>query len=461
MSGLAQANALHIPFADGVFQCIVTSIPYWGLRSYADNPPQVWGGDSSCVHQWLPQRYYTEKSAGQQSSAAFSQPGEANAERLKTARWREDGACRLCGAWLGSYGLEPTLELYLEHSVAVFREVHRVLRADGTLWLNIGDCYATEPNGRRAADTKAAGRDDRTFRDKPFSTVGGGLKDKDLCLVPARVAIALQADRWWVRAENIWLKPNPLPESVRDRTTRTHEFVYMLTKARRYFYDQESVREPAQSGPSDVRKMIEKLDRIGGKHKDLIDPLSKASAATNIGQKRAVGVPGTRNLRSVWSIPTQPYRGSHFATFPESLVDRCVLVGTSLFGCCPKCGAPWERVVERESVGDLRYGRRRFDGMEGRSVYPAMPPERLQPVTVGWRSTCWCGLREPVPCRVFDPFVGSGTVVQVARRHGRQGYGVDLSRVYLEENALPRAMGRNTAAALATLPLFAELESRP
>jgi DNA modification methylase len=144
---------------------------------------------------------------------------------------------------VGQLGLEPSLAEHVETMRSVFAEVRRVLRADGTLWLNYGDSYATAPNGRSAADTKAAGRDDRTFRDKPFSTVGNGLKAKDLCGTPWGVAFALQADGWWLRSDIIWSKPNPMPESITDRPTKAHEYVFLMSKSERYFYDAEAIKE--------------------------------------------------------------------------------------------------------------------------------------------------------------------------------------------------------------------------
>lgn len=143
----------------------------------------------------------------------------------------------------GQIGLEPTLGEHLSVMVAVFEEVRRVLKPTGTLWLNYGDCYATSPNGRSAADTKAAGTDDRTFRDKPFSTIQGVLKAKDLCMVPNRLAIALQEAGWWVRSEIIWAKPNPMPESINDRPATSHEKIFLLSKAPRYYYDADAVRQ--------------------------------------------------------------------------------------------------------------------------------------------------------------------------------------------------------------------------
>ncbi len=147
----------------------------------------------------------------------------------------------------GQIGLEPTLGEHLAVMVEVFELVRRVLKPSGTLWINYGDCYATTPNGRSAAAVKALGSDDRTFRDKPFSTIGGGLKPKDLCMVPNRLAIALQEAGWWVRSEIVWAKPNPMPESIRDRPATAHEKIFMLSRSERYWYDAEAVRQTRAS----------------------------------------------------------------------------------------------------------------------------------------------------------------------------------------------------------------------
>ena len=147
----------------------------------------------------------------------------------------------------GQLGLEPTLAEHIDTVVRYCRELKRVLKPTGTFWLNYGDCYATSPNGRSAAQTKALSNDDRTFRDKPFSTIQGTLKPKDLCMVPNRIAIALQDDGWFVRSEIIWAKPNPMPESIKDRPATSHEKIFLLTKAPRYFYDADSVRQGVSS----------------------------------------------------------------------------------------------------------------------------------------------------------------------------------------------------------------------
>lgn len=251
-------------------------------------------------------------------------------------------------------GREATPQEYVSALVEVFREVRRVLRPDGTLWLNLGDSYAGSGRGKGSAgsrqrtnqgslveptnrgSTLAAGLHESARRGgaigRAWVPVPAGLKNKDLIGIPWLVAFALRADGWYLRQDVIWNKPNAMPESVTDRCTRSHEYVFLLSKSRRYAYDAEAIKEPCTSGPSDIRKMLESRERIGGKHKHLVDVLSRASAATNIGRKRAVGSPLGRNRRSVWTVANQPFRGAHFATFPPALVEPCIKAG------CPADG---------------------------------------------------------------------------------------------------------------------------
>jgi DNA modification methylase len=258
-----------------------------------------------------------------------------------------------------------------------------------------------------------------------------GLKPKDLVGIPWRVAFALQADGWYLRSDVVWAKPNALPESVRDRPSRNHEYLFLLARSERYFYDSLAINEPCQSGPSDIRKMLESLPRIGGKHTILRDPLAKASAATNLGRRCAVGHPDGHNRRTVWTIATAPYRGAHFATFPPALVEPCIRAGTSERGCCARCGAPWQRET---SVFYRNPGRRTTNGPRslGRRHETAGFSLRLekQVTTVGWRPTCACSDGEPIPCTVLDPFAGSGTTLIVARKLGRYAVGIELKPEY-------------------------------
>lgn len=291
----------------------------------------------------------------------------------------------------GQIGLEPTLGEHLEVMVRVFNEVRRVLRKDGTLWLNYGDCYATAPNGRSAADTKAAGNDDRTFRDKPFSTVGpiyaadhekgdrrgnnaqvkqfshrghgahtgrivagGTLKPKDLCMVPNRLAIALQESGWWVRSEIIWAKPNPMPESIKDRPATSHEKIFLLTRSAKYFYDADAVLQACSKNTharlsQDVANQVGSYRANGGnktngpmkavyRSRKLAKPGS--GIKSNESMENALALQVTeRNLRNyepapvqVWNIATRSFKEAHFATFPPELAERCIKAG------CPEDG---------------------------------------------------------------------------------------------------------------------------
>lgn len=246
----------------------------------------------------------------------------------------------------GQIGLEPTLGEHLDRMTEVFAEVHRVLKPDGVCWVNYGDCYATTPNGRSAADTKAAGNDDRTFRDKPFSTIQGALKPKDLCMVPNRFAIAMQEWGWWVRSEIIWAKPNPMPESIIDRPATAHEKIFMFTKAGRYHYDAEAVRVERKTeidgkmpdgwdtGPGahgsrhrNGREKGAKIDKQRG-HSRRHAGFNDRWDAMERDEQTANG----RNLRNyepapvqVWEIATRPFKEAHFATFPPELVRRCLM----------------------------------------------------------------------------------------------------------------------------------------
>jgi len=302
---IIQGNTLDAlkQLEDGSVQCCVTSPPYWGLRSYlpADDPLKHF-----------------------------------------------------------ELGRESTPEEYVENMVAVFREVRRVLRDDGVLWLNLGDTYAGSGRGPSGHNGVVKNQVRRQGFVGTRGRVPPGFKRKDLVGIPWRVAFALQASGWWLRSDIIWHKVNPVPESVKDRCTRTHEYVFMLTKSAKYFYDAEAVKEQSA------------------------------------GQEQ----PGPmRNRRDVWTIATKPCPGAHFATMPPKLAELCIKAGTSSRGCCPECGAPWERVLEKV-------------------------------VTVSWKPTCSCTAGDPVPCTVLDPFGGAGTTGLVAERLTRNSILIELNPEY-------------------------------
>lgn len=279
----------------------------------------------------------------------------------------------------GQIGLEPTPETYVERLVDVFREVKRVLRDDGTLFLNLGDSYAAERGGtHQPAETLAGGRHGKTVNGERVNRGRGdnynparnaralGLKHKDLVGIPWMVAFALRADGWWLRQDIIWSKPNPMPESVTDRCTKAHKYLFLLSKRERYYYDQDAIREVGagwNGSKFDDGKNAEIHPNVGRKRRTVRPGIDTHGGGQGKGY---IEYPeGTRNRRSVWHIPSAPFPEAHFATFPPALVEPCILAG------CPEGGT------------------------------------------------------------VLDPFVGSGTVAMVAKGLGRRAIGIDLNPEYL------------------------------
>ncbi len=334
----------------------------------------------------------------------------------------------------GQLGLESTPEEYVSKMVEVFREVRRVLRDDGTVWLNLGDSYNGVGRGEKANGLQVAARSTKQ------RTVNG-LKPKDLCGIPWRVAFALQADGWYLRSDIIWSKPNPMPESVTDRPTKAHEYIFLLSKRGRYYYDADAIAEPHAS---DGRGGFSNKATLKSVLHDQSHAPSLVDAKVN---------PNGRNKRTVWTVTTKPYSDAHFATFPPKLIEPCVLAGTSEKGCCVECGAGWVRVVERHAErtndNEAQQQRRRCAGVIGGGVNAVTlgVTEYVSRKTTGWRPACECpGLDgdhpgsacadsdnwATEPCTVLDPFAGSGTTGMVALRAGRNFVGIELNPEYCE-----------------------------
>ena len=395
--------------------CVPTSPPYWGLRKYDGDQDVLW----------------------------------------------PDGT-------RGSYGLEKTPDEYVQRTIQILREIKRVLRKDGVVFWNIGDCYAGSGKGVGSDHGKAVYTDNNVVK---TDWTECGLKAKDLALIPFRVALAAQADGWWVRSDIIWAKPNPMPENVRDRPTKAHEYIFMFTKSPTYFWDQEALRE----------KLSAPLHRPGNRAEAGGGHLRRDFGTEAMG--REWGNPAGRNIRSVWTINTQSGggKGVHYAAFPEELVRRCILAATSERGYCPKCGEPWVRVLQRTKAQRTD----RTDNPNASGLMRCPSSKNLDVVkTVGWQPSCtcyeidgygywdavevgrWVGpdgdsedsvghwendidfLWKPIrplnehpvnPAIVLDPFVGTGTTLKVARLLGRDAIGIDISKKY-EEIGVAKAM---------------------
>jgi DNA modification methylase len=329
----------------------------------------------------------------------------------------------------GQIGLEESVEAWVAKMVEVFRGVRRVLRDDGTLWLNLGDCYAG--GGRHSEPTKYAAADDA----KVARPQVRGLKLKDLVGQPWRVAFALQADGWYLRSAIIWHKPNPMPESVTDRPTSSHEYVFLLTKSARYYYDADAVRLPVSENNTGEISVAPHGDHVktGGHRKQERRTYDRICGA---------------NLRDVWTIATHAYPDAHFATFPPKLVEPCVKAGTSERGCCPECGAAVERVVEltdeyaallkSDGAWTSEDGKPNKETKRQESSHPSNVPPKHN--TVGWRNGCDHKFTQSVPCVVLDPFGGSGTTAEVALAHGCNAILIELNPEYAKQ--IRRRLGK-------------------
>ena len=316
---------------------------------------------------------------------------------------------------VGQLGLEKTPEEYIEKMVAVFREVRRVMRPDATFWLNMGDSYA---GGGRGFGYGGIQDENKGCENMPKSVIPNGLKLKDLCMMPARLAIALQADGWWLRSDIIWNKSNPMPENVTDRPAKSYDHIFLLTKSAKYFYDATAVREKGQDCDGRQRGKI----CYEGKSIEYI------------------ANPSGRNCRDVWTFATQPHHwknGAHYATFPDELPLRCIKAGTSEKGVCPECGKQWARIIKKERItrpelpeSDPRYRPNIYDGAykdingKGDCAYSNTQ-------TLGWRPSCKCDVINTAPAIVFDPFMGSGTTAYIAHRMGRDYLGIELNADYM------------------------------
>lgn len=368
IQGDALAELIKMP-AESV-HCVVTSPPYWGLRDYGEE---------------------------------------------------------------AQLGLEATPEEYVARMVEVFREVRRVLRSDGTLWLNMGDSY----NSGTTSDRKPSATDDygkHGYWTNPNITKRCNapiLKPKDLCGMPWRLAFALQADGWWLRCDIVWHKKNPMPESVTDRPTKAHEYLFLLSKSARYYYDAEAIKEDAAypDGPnapgaikSPMGQGFTRRAKVNGYRPGRSDGGARCNKP---GQ-------ATRNKRSVWTISTAPFSEAHFATFPEALVEPCIRAGTSERGVCPECGAPWVRVVESVGVETRPGNVSKFDNADDFTDGQRRKTRKeWTNHTTGWRPSCDHG-GEPIPATVLEPFCGAATTPLVAKKLGRRFVAIELSAEYIE-----------------------------
>ncbi|KKL72771.1 hypothetical protein LCGC14_2081560 [marine sediment metagenome] len=341
----------------------------------------------------------------------------------------------------GQLGLEKTFEEYIDKLCTIYDEVKRVLKTSGCCFVNLGDTYwgGKGQSGQGSPEYQAA-RQDKSLN-KPYHQIAGKkqtrpsdgihdiLKPKDLIGQPWRLAFALQADGWYLRSDIIWHKPNPMPESITDRPTKAHEYIFLMSKKAQYYYDADAVREPQDN----IQLISKNYGQLSENNKfSSIEGNRSVKYGTKWSPKTREYNPAGRNKRTVWTIATQAFPSAHFATFPEKLVEPCIRAGTSERGDCAECGKPWVRVVEKQEYGSWHSHHQ--DEIKGQRTENDKGQSKgyISPQTLGWCLSCSCDTEETVRPIVLDPFMGSGTVALVAKKLNRDYLGIELNPEYVE-----------------------------
>lgn len=455
---ILQGDALTVlrTLPDNSVDCCVTSPPYFGLRDYGT--AQWRGGSPECDHSRV----------GVSPDPKNPRSTAANGRGAKSSRLGGTHCPRGCGAERidQQIGHEASPAEWVRVMVDVFREVRRVLAPWGTCWINVGDKYMSDGGFGHQGNANSC-RAHRRHTQRNLATAAPAevwLKPKDLCLLPARLAVALQDDGWWVRHRCIWWKASPMPESTKDRPTTDYEDVLMLTKSADYYFDSFAVMQ-ATTGNAHSRGGGNKPRvgrRTGVKNNATYGPLLREAVAK-------------RNLRAVWPLTGAPFADekclacgayydaretrqltrtpdwklicrcgasdkwlTHFATFPPSLPDLCIRASTSERGNCAACGKPIERIVELPKIGELRPTDGAPAGVKneatarlGRGAGWRENAPLLGPRHLGWRECCPEADGETRPAVVLDPFAGACTTLMVAERLGRAGLGIELNADYI------------------------------
>jgi len=397
---------------------VMTSPPYWALRDYGVDVETIWDGDKDCEHDFkIKERQLHSGKVGINGTVQASVDKEGG---FKTDWKTKDGFCKKCGAWKGQMGLEPTFDLYIKHLCDIFDEVKRVLRDDGTCWVNLGDSYAGNMGKKNGwTDNKAVKNSiEKGVTLTKKTKIIHQLSQKCLVGIPMRFAIEMINRGWILRNVIIWHKPNCMPSSVKDRFTVDFEYIFFFSKKKKYYF--ETQYEPlAERSLKDNR-----LDKGGFEYH------GKREGVKGI-QNRMCGINSKgRNKRTVWRICPQPFKESHFAVFPEELCETPIKSGCPEF-ICEKCGNPKKHIIKKEVIHNRE--NKRSDA----NVRPdnfQRPPNDWEPREIlkdYWKPTCNCNVGFTGGI-VLDPFFGAGTTGLVALKQGKKFIGMELNPEYIE-----------------------------
>ena len=391
--------------------CVITSPPYWALRDYKTEPI-VWDGKLDCEHEWENIVSIHHKKNDDINKIKFRM-GNANIPK-------ETNLCSKCSAWKGSLGLEPTFDLYIKHLCDIFDEVKRVMKKTGTLWVNLGDTYSGSQSTN--SSVKSTNQFNQHMKDcyrEDALNKETGLTSKSLCMIPYRFAIEMVNRGWILRNVLIWKKPNCMPSSAKDRFTVDFEYLFFFAKNKKYFF--ETQYEPFKSEPTKLRDKTNE-----GYGKAFLTPLGKG---LRNGYEQ-----GARNKRTVWTITTKGFSESHFAVFPEELVETPIKAGCPEF-VCSKCGKAREKIYKKQGI-PIYDEKGKPEGMERSKMkwnksHPNNNPRWWSTDKQIGYSSCSCNAPF-VSGIVMDIFMGSGTTAKVAKDLKRDWIGIELNGDYVQ-----------------------------
>jgi DNA modification methylase len=441
---IINGNCLEIlkTFPNESINCVMTSPPYWALRDYGSSTESIWDGDKNCEHNW--NEYKTPPKGGHCHPDRPPIVGANRSEMEEGSSIRfgyTSNFCSKCGAWKGSLGLEPTFDLYIKHLCNIFDEVKRVLRKDGTVWINLGDTYANTGRGHKpehfwnedgTPKNKFAFKyqDGKVPTDFPKTYTENPLESKNLSLIPFRFAIEMQNRGWILRNVIIWHKPNCMPSSIKDRFTVDFEYLFFFVKNKKYFFETQ-YENYTESTINDNRYGKENLLMRLKKPKDKImqDPTKCKQSIFRQGLQEQ-----GRNKRTVWKICSKSFKESHFAVYPKELCETPIKAGCPEF-VCNKCGKPREPIYKSDyQKKEIEWHNEKYGENDERTKRLG----RMQPTSqvkntskkIGYSScSCNAGFSSGI---ILDPFFGAGTTGLVALKQNKKFIGIELNPEYIE-----------------------------